>query len=48
MDVYAQAQIPAKRKARQKVVEVMRPEERQQVPAVGTKLVPKLVPGEKG
>jgi integrase len=30
MDVYAQAQMPAKRKAQQKVVEMMRPEARQQ------------------
>ncbi len=36
MDVYAQAQMPAKRKAQQKVVEMMRPEARQQALAVGT------------
>jgi integrase len=36
MDVYAQAQMPAKRKAQQKVVEMMRPETRQQALAVGT------------
>lgn len=36
MDVYAQAQMPAKRKAQQKVVEMMRPEARGRVLSVGT------------
>lgn len=36
MDVYAQAQMPAKRKAQQKVVEMMRPEVRQKMLFVGT------------
>jgi integrase len=36
MDVYAQAQMPAKRKAQQKVVEMMRPEARQKTLFVGT------------
>jgi integrase len=36
MDVYAQAQMPAKRRAQQKVVEMMRPEARQRTLAVGT------------
>jgi integrase len=35
MDVYAQAQMPAKRKAQQKVVEMMRPEAKQQLLSVG-------------
>jgi integrase len=36
MDVYTQAQMPAKRKAQQKVVEMMRPEARQTALSVGT------------
>jgi integrase len=36
MDVYTQAQMPAKRKAQQKLVEMMRPEARQRAMAVGT------------
>ena len=35
MDVYAQAQMPAKRKAQQRVVAMMRPETRQSAVAVG-------------
>jgi len=35
MDVYAQAQMPAKRKAQQKVVEMMRPEAKLDVAKVG-------------
>jgi integrase len=35
MDVYAQAQMPAKRRAQQKVVEMMRPEAKQQLLPVG-------------
>jgi integrase len=36
MDVYAQAQMPAKRKAQHKVVEMMRPEARQKALSMGT------------
>ena len=36
MDVYAQAPMPAKRKAQQRVVEMVRPEARQQVLFMGT------------
>ena len=36
MDIYAQAQMSAKRRARQKVVEMLRPELRQKVLSVGT------------
>ena len=36
MDVYAQAQMPAKRKAQQKVVEMVRLEARERALSVGT------------
>ena len=36
MDIYAQAQMSAKRRAQQKVVEMLRPELRQKVLSVGT------------
>lgn len=40
MDVYTQAQMPAKRKAQQKVVEMVRPEVRRNIEILGLHLFP--------
>jgi hypothetical protein len=40
MDVYTQAQMPAKRKAQQKVVEMVRPEVRRNIEILGPHLFP--------